>query len=121
MNLNFNWRLAAEILGGVLFVILVVWFFFFRQTPALEPTSTQPINSFDSQSTVTIPNATTADGTKEGEGLSSPLSNQKIFKISDGPVAGAAFIQDLRPTTTLARFVMQASGHILHLAIDSTG
>ncbi|HEY4501894.1 MAG TPA: hypothetical protein VJJ20_02410 [Candidatus Paceibacterota bacterium] len=121
MNLNLNWKLVVEIAGGIFFVLLLIWFFFFRQTPALEPTSTQPINSFDSQSTVTIPNATNAGGTKEGEGLSSPLSNQKIFKISDGPVAGAAFIQDLRPTTTLARFVMQASGHILDLAIDSPG
>jgi hypothetical protein len=55
------------------------------------------------------------------EQISSPVSKEKIFKISDGPIAGAAFMQDLRPTTTVARFVMQQSGHVLDLAIDSPG
>ena len=117
---NLNWKLIAEIAGALLFIILLAWFFFFRQAPELEPAATQPINSFDSQDAVGVPN-NNPTGTPEGERLSSPTSAQKIFKISDGPVAGATFIQDLRPTTTLARFVMQQSGHILDLAIDSPG
>jgi len=122
MNLTFNWKLIAEIAGAVLFVLLLVWFFFFRQTTTLKPATTPPISTFDSQSTVTVPDTSTnAAGLSEGGELSSPVSTQKIFKISDGPVAGATLIQDLRPTTTLARFVMQESGHILDLAIDSPG
>ena len=119
---NLNYKLILEIVGGILFLLLLAWFFIFRETPGLEPTTTQPINSFDSQSTVGIPsNDSNIGGPSGGGGLSSPTSAQKIFKISDGPVAGATYIQDLRPTTTMARFVMQQSGHMLDLAIDSPG
>lgn len=115
-----NWKLIAEITGGVLFVALLVWFFFFR-SPGLEPTATTPQQTFGQGDTRTGVTATQGQGSGAGETLQSPVSKQKIFKISDGPVAGATFMQDGRPTTTVARFVMQQNGHVLDLAIDSPG
>jgi hypothetical protein len=49
------------------------------------------------------------------------ITQQKVFKISDGPVAGATFVQTLYPTTTLARFVMADNGHAYDLALDVQG
>lgn len=116
-----NWKLIAEIGGGLLFAALLVWFFFFRSSPGLEPAATAPQQTF-SQSNVSVDAAGAAQGsTDEGGQISSPISSQKVFKISDGPVAGAVFMQDGRPTTTMARFVMQHNGHVLDLAIDSPG
>jgi hypothetical protein len=117
-----NWKLIAEIAGGVLFVALLVWFFFIRQTTTLEPAETAPQQTFGQSDTRTSTGAQpTTDGTNVAEAIPSPVSKQKVFKMSDGPVAGAAFMQELRPTTTIARFVMQRNGHVLDLAIDSPG
>ena len=44
-----------------------------------------------------------------------------VFKIANGPVAGASFIQTLRPTTTIARYVMSDNGHVSDFVIDSAG
>ncbi len=119
---NLNWKLLVEIIGGVLFVVLLVWFFLFR-SPGLEPANTEPQQTFVPSDTTTGVAASNnpSSNAVETTGLQSPTSKQKVFKISDGPVAGAAFMQDLRPTTTVARFIMQASGHVLDLAIDSPG
>ncbi len=118
---NLNYRLIAEIVGGALFVILVVWFFFFRSTPGLTPAETAPQQTFGQGDTRTGANATPTDAANIGESIQSPVSTKKVFAISKGPVAGAAFMQEPRPTTTIARFVMQQSGHVLDLAIDSPG
>ncbi len=48
-------------------------------------------------------------------------TQQKIFEISAGPVASATFIQTSAPTTTVARYIMQDTGHILDLSIDIPG
>jgi hypothetical protein len=118
---NLNWKLAAEIIGGTLFIALLAWFFLFR-SPGLEPAETAPQQTFVGQESVTADApAGSGDGANAAERIPSPVSKQKVFKISDGPVAGAAFMQDLRPTTTIARFVMQQNGHVLDLAIDSPG
>jgi len=117
---NMNWKLIAEIVGGILFVALLVWFFFFRSTTTLEPAETAPQQTVG-QSDVRVDAAGGEAETNVAEQIPSPTSQQKIFKISDGPVAGASFMQELRPTTTVARFVMQQNGHVLDLAIDSPG
>ncbi len=119
---NLNWKRIAEIAGGVLFVVLLVWFFFFR-SPGLEPTDTAQQQTFGQGDTTTGVNATNGQDqdTNSAQTIQSPISKQKVFKISDGPVAGATFMQDGRPTTTIARFVMQQNGHVLDLAIDSPG
>jgi len=117
---NLNWKLIAEIAGGVLFVGLLVWFFFLR-SPGLEPSETAQLQTFDTADTRTGVSATGEQNSNVAESIQSPTSAQKIFKISDGPVAGATFMQEPRPTTTVARFVMQQNGHVLDLAIDSPG
>ncbi|MDB5225646.1 MAG: Protein TolB [Candidatus Adlerbacteria bacterium] len=120
MKSNFNWKLVVEIIGGILFVMLVAWFFFFRSTPELTPTETpQQTGSFNSQTSVGANSV--VGSTNANEAIPSPVSQQKVFKISDGPIAGATFMQELRPTTTIARFVKQENGHVLDLAIDSPG
>ncbi len=117
---NLNWKLIAEIIGGVLFAVLLVWFFFLR-SPGLEPADTAQLQTFDSADTRTGASAVGEQDSNVAESIQSPTSVQKIFKISDGPVAGATFMQEPRPTTTVARFVMQQNGHVLDLAIDSPG
>jgi hypothetical protein len=114
-----NWKRIAEIAGGVLFAVLLVWFFFLR-SPGLEPADTAPQQTFGQAGVQTDADAENAEGDIAGT-IASPISKQKIFKISDGPVAGATFMQDGRPTTTMARFVMQQNGHAFDLAIDSPG
>ncbi len=117
-----NWKLLAEIIGGILFVALLVWFFFFR-SPGLEPAETAPQQTFGQNDTTAGVSATNEQDQEANiaQTIPSPTSKQRVFKISDGPVAGAAFMQDGRPTTTVARFVMQQNGHVLDLTIDSPG
>jgi hypothetical protein len=117
---NLNWKLLAEVIGGVLFVALLAWFFFFR-SPGLQPADTAAQQTFTQNTGSTGVNAANGQDTNAAEAITLPVSTQNIFKISDGPVAGAAFMQATRPTTTIARFVMQQSGHVLDLAIDSPG
>lgn len=116
---NLNWRLVAEIIGGALFVLLVIWFFFLR-SPGLEPTDTIGQQTFGAGDTRVGVNPTEGEDNST-QSIQSPTSQQKVFKISSGPVAGATFMQEARPTTTIARFVMQQNGHVLDLAIDSPG
>lgn len=117
---NLNLRLIAEIVGGALFVLLVIWFFFLR-SPGLEPTDTTAQQTFGTGETRTSVSPTGDTGSNNAEAIQSPTSQQRVFKISDGPVAGATFMQEARPTTTIARFVMQQNGHVLDLPIDSPG
>jgi hypothetical protein len=64
-------------------------------------------------------------GQTENDGTNIPQTGnqnlQKVFRIADGPVAGAAFTQTFSPTTTLVRYVMANNGHILDQAIDVPG
>lgn len=117
---NLNWKLLTEIIGGVLFIALLAWFFLFR-SPGLEPADTAPQQTFEQGSATVGVYATNEQDANAAEQIPSPVSKDDVFKISDGPVAGAAFVQATRPTTTVARFVMQQNGHVLDLAIDSPG
>lgn len=110
--------------AAVVVSALLAWFIF-ASAPAASTAPAQSTATFGSQnnnatdalpasgnSTITPGNTPTSVGT---------ISQQKVFKISDGPVAGATFVQTLRPTTTVARFVMADNGHAFDLAIDSQG
>ncbi len=97
-----------------------MWFFFFR-SPGLEPAETVPQQTFGQGGIQSDTSVANGQDTNIAGTIPSPVSKQKIFKISDGPVAGATFMQEGRPTTTIARFVMQQSGHVLDLVIDSPG
>lgn len=121
MMQNLNWRLAAEIVGGALFVLLLIWFFFLRQASGLAPAQTAQQQTFAEGDARAGIAADTGDNANQAQSIQSPISKQKVFKITDGPVAGAAFAQQDRPTTTIARFVLQQNGHVLDLPIDSPG
>ena len=71
--------------------------------------------------TVTSPDGTATNPEGQGITYGSGGSSQIIFKINDGPVMGATLMQYGRPTTTVARFVMQDSGHVFDLPLDSPG
>lgn len=116
---NLNWKLIAGAAGGIVLALFLAWFFFIRGTPQLKPGETTPQQTFGESSvqTGTLP----LQEENVAEVLPSPTSVEKVFAVSDGPVAGAVFMQEARPTTTIARFVMQRNGHILDLPIDSPG
>jgi hypothetical protein len=102
-----------------------VWFFFLR-TPAadLEPTATSTFPTGTTQTVgVTMPTTGTTN-TTETINTQTPINTvatTQIFKIGNGPIVGAAVIQTLRPTTTVARYVQQNNGHVFDIALDSSG
>ncbi|MEI6864009.1 MAG: hypothetical protein WCK46_01375 [Candidatus Adlerbacteria bacterium] len=99
----------------LLAIILLLLFFFFRSRSTVGTPSTGFFGIGGNVSTT----QTAGDSTATGQGGN--LSLQRVFKIADGPVAGATFVQTFSPTTTLARYVMQDTGHIFDLAIDVAG
>ncbi len=118
--------LSIWIGGIVIFLLaagLLFWFAFkpttpantdlSEETPILGSSSNQPTGSTNS------PISETNGQVPITEGVTS--TGQKIFKITSGPVAGAAFIQTKNPTTTLARFILQENGHVQDQAIDVAG
>lgn len=114
-HMNAKWILVA---GGVAVaaVAAAAWFVF-------SPASGTPANQTQELGTGGERDISTNDQPLDTLGASnqSVSANQKIFKISDGPVAGATLIQTLRPTTTIARFVSANRGHVSDLALDSPG
>lgn len=103
---------AVVLVGGAL-----LWFFFFRKTIPIQSPAVNGIFGTGS-SVVNVPNEGT--GVEGGEaGPTQP--NQKVFKIADGPIVNAVFIQTFNPTTTIARYVMADTGHVLEVAIDTPG
>ena len=106
--------------GAIVIVVLggIAWFLFF--SPGSSPQTTGNGGGLPSAEV----NTTYSAGSNQAQGGtngSAAASQQKIFKISDGPVVGATFIQTLRPTTTLARFVMANDGHAYELPLDIPG
>lgn len=103
--------------GAVILIAVGALWFFFSGGSTQQPASTTG-SSFGSGSGVSVTN--TPDSAVGGNNL--PQSDgQIIFKIANGPIAGATFIETSRPTTTVARYMMQESGHVLDLAVDTPG
>lgn len=111
---------GIAMVGVVVLFLFGAWFMFFKQggTPTGIPTATNQntqifgnSNSSNTTQTQTIPSNTDT---------SNPTA-KKIFKLADGPIADAVFIQTYTPTTTLARYMMQDSGHILDIPVDVSG
>ncbi len=108
--------------GGVIItlaVLLAAWYLFFSGSPTTPATTNGPaFGQSDTRTNVSVGPEPTGNNqvTK-----TSTDTSQKIFKISDGPVAGATLLESSRPTTTVARFVMADSGHIFDLTLDSPG
>jgi hypothetical protein len=111
-----NLKAIAGIIGaGVVAALFIVWLVFFN-TPTITPDVSQPqFGSGTTATSVVTPNTTNEAQTVE------QVSTQKVFKISNGPVAGAALIEVTRPTSTIARFVLATNGHIFDFAIDTPG
>ena len=114
MTLNWTW-LAGGAAGAVL-VALAAWFVFSAPAENAPGVQTGELGSGDTRGT----------GTSDQRPAASdqPIvidQNAKIFKIANGPIAGATLIQTLRPTTTVARYVTADRGHVFDLALDSPG
>lgn len=113
-------KMYLKIIGTVVSLIilsLLVWFFFFMPAGS---TTTVGTSFFGTRSTVSVPVTPAATDTPVNQG-GSVMSTQKIFKIVDGPIAGATFVQTFNPTTTVARYVMQDNGHVFDLPVDVPG
>jgi len=105
--------------GAVLVGLFIVWFLFFRPVPAAQTTTTEI--GLGSGTTKSVGTSDSTDTTNTTQPVNSQASKQKVFKIADGPVTGATFIQTLYPTTTLARYILQENGHILDFPLDTPG
>lgn len=118
--MNLDWKKLAwggGILAAVLLIALLLRFFLGGTAPQTPDTSgTLPVGQV----------STSAGGalTEEPPPLivtDAPGVAPAVFKIAEGPVVSAVFIQAGRPTTTIARFASAADGHVYDLAIDSPG
>ncbi len=118
--MNVDWKKiawGAGILAVILLIAILLRFFFGGtdpQAPGLQGTlptgggSTPAGGTFSQEPPPLI--LTGTSGTAPA-----------VFKIAEGPVAGAVFVQTQRPTTTVARYASAADGHVYDLAIDSPG
>lgn len=122
-NLNVKWILVGT---GVLAVfVFIVWFAMSR--PSAELVSTLP-TSVDFGAANDRPGEAGGGGAQAEEGgtLNEPFetessTNEKVFKIAEGPIADAILIQTTRPTTTLARYISAESGRVFDLPLDVPG
>ncbi len=105
-------------LGAVAGIVLIGLFLL---RPSSNAPSTDTGAGFQTGTTQTVPVSTSAVGEVNRVAQPQAVSTQTIFKIVDGPIAGATVIQTLRPTTTLARYVQQHNGHVFDLSLDSAG
>ncbi len=119
--MNTNWKIIAGIVGGgIVAAGIVIWLAYFN-TPDFAPAQEQPPFG---QSNIRATTGVTVlpDANGPGSAANGVLSSKKVFKIADGPVAGATFVQIFRPaTSTIARFVMATNGHAFDLVLDSPG
>lgn len=110
---------------GVVGVGILTWFFFFRGPATTEPVSTTTpstqYNNLSEDTGVTTPTDEPSTNINIQTPVTTTSLNTKIFKIGNGPIAGATIIQTLRPTTTIARYVQQNNGHVFDIALNSSG
>jgi hypothetical protein len=112
---------VVSITGAVLAGLFIIWFLFFRAAPALQ-TTTQTETGLGSGTTKSVGTSGSTDTTNNAQPLTgTQASKQKVFKIADGPVTSATFIQTLYPTTTYARYILQENGHVLDFPLDTPG
>src|SRR3989338_4314108 len=121
MNTQIKWIITI-VAVGIAAAGIIIWIVYFN-TPALN-TATNTGSQFAQSENRTSTTVNKSDDTNAG----TPVGQQvvygagKIFKIADGPVAGATLIQTTRPaTSTIARFVLQTNGHAFDLVLDSPG
>lgn len=120
-----NSKVLTWVAGVAIFFVVggfLVWFLLFSSPAAPTPT-TSTTGGLGTASTQTVgTSAGNSSGAANGTNvITQSASPQTIFKIADGPVTGAAFVQTFSPTTTLARYVLQENGHVLDQPIDVPG
>ena len=110
-------------IGGVALVVGVgVWFLFFSGSSTAPTTAPNTTTSGETRTTTVGTQAGTQINVPSAAGpAASGAAGGIIFKIDNGPVAAATFIQTTRPTTTIARYVMQENAHVFDLAVDTPG
>lgn len=109
------------VVGGGLLLFALVWFAFFR-APAgtLEP-GEQNFPVLNNQSNVPVDGSTLGAQNQTGQSQFVIDQSKKVFKIVEGPVAGAVLVQMTRPTTTIARYITADTGRVFEVALDSPG
>ncbi|MDB5224693.1 MAG: hypothetical protein JWO43_315 [Candidatus Adlerbacteria bacterium] len=119
-------RKQLYLIGSITITILIVgllaWWFLNRNAISEAPNVTGIFGTAGDKSGGTQTNTQTdINGnpviSSNGGSAKAPI----IFKISDGPVTGAMFVETKNPTTTLARFVLQENGHVVDLPLDVPG
>lgn len=108
------------VVAVIVFAIFAAWFLFFRTsgTPTVNQNGSVTQNS---QSQSTGSNGAGSTQTVSGGVNTNAAAQNKIFELAQGPVEDATFIQTFNPTTTLARYVMQDSGHVFDIPVDVPG
>lgn len=109
---------------AVILSALAAWFIFANSpAPSATTTTTTTYGSTNNNAVsggfAAAPTTTAPNTPQQATGM--VVTQARVFKLSDGPVAGATFVQTYTPTTTLARFVMADTGHAYDLAIDVEG
>ncbi|HYF13114.1 MAG TPA: hypothetical protein VD928_02375 [Candidatus Paceibacterota bacterium] len=109
-----------SLIGGITFIagVAAIWFLF-ATTPPPAPLPENEIGfGIGDNRVVNVPaEQTPADTTAPA----TPQVEQKVFKVTDGPVTSATLVQTLHPTTTIARYVLAENGHVLDLVLESPG
>ena len=116
----------ALILG--VFVALV-WFIVSLLFPGTTPSPIQvATNLFGTSKSISLGNGGNGSGIssttniiQSGTYAGQQIPSQKIFKIADGPITGATFVQTTNPTTTLARYIAANDGHVFDLPLEVPG
>ncbi len=115
------WKSLVAAAGVLILFGVAVWFFFLRDTQSVVPVATPQSSNFTSGAVVTTSTTLPDENTSSTEGSFGYTGTQKVFKIADGPVAAATFIQTFNPTTTVARYVQQSNGHVFDMPVEVPG
>src|SRR3989344_786212 len=108
-------------IGALGLIVIASWFIFFSGS-STTPTTAPNTTSGETRTTTVGTQAGTQTNVPSASGpTGSGTSGGIIFKIDNGPVAAATFMQTTRPTTTIARYVMQENAHVFDLAVDTPG
>ena len=111
---------------GAVFLLWLVWAMFFTKS------TTNPIKAVvgglfgNNTASFSVGGGgggvgSATDTVQGGAYAGQAVPNTKIFKIADGPVVAATFVQSTNPTTTLARYVSANDGHVFDMPLDVPG
>jgi hypothetical protein len=114
-----NWR---YVIGGVLLALVIasaVGLILLRSSSSQSPATN---NLFGQAGNTNIPTITGGSNTPAQQTfVYTPNTQKRIFKVADGPVASATYVQTSNPTTTVIRYIRQDSGHVYEQPLDAPG